>query len=322
MRIYIGFITYGDSTAKYLPYFLPSLKNQTFKDFKILAIDNSETADNDNGKYLKSNFSEIDLKRSGKNLGFAKAFNLMIERAVSRGADYFLALNPDIELEDDVLAKLVEAVNNDNDLGSATAKVLKWDFINQKKTDIIDSCGLKLLPGLRFVDYKQGEPADSGCEEEIIGVSGVAAIYRLSALERVKQNGQYFDELMFMYKEDCDLAYRLFLSGFKSKCVSQAVVYHDRSGAGAGAGDLATALNRKNKSRPIKQWSFLNQQIIFIKYWRLQSLANKIAIIWFEFKILVFILLVEPYLLKECFKVFKIKNKIVTYKSETVKKYL
>ena len=62
MRLYIGFITYGENTAKYLPYFLPSLKNQTFKDFKILAIDNSEIQENDNAKYIKENFSEIDLK--------------------------------------------------------------------------------------------------------------------------------------------------------------------------------------------------------------------------------------------------------------------
>lgn len=322
MRLYIGFITYGDLTAKYLPYFLPSLKAQTYKDFKILAIDNSEAADNDNAKYIESNFPEIDLKWPGKNLGFAKAFNLMIRRAISHGADYFLALNPDMTLEDDVLIKLVDAMDYDSELGSATAKALKWDFNKQEKTNIIDSCGLKLLPGLRFVDYMEGQPASADCGREIIGVSGAAAIYRLSALEKVKQNGQYFDELMFMYKEDCDLAYRLFLAGFKSKCVSQALIYHDRSSGGMGESNLAAALNRKNKSRQAKQWSFLNQQIIFIKYWRRQSLMNKIAIVWFEFKMLIFILLFEQYLLKECFKVLKIKNKIVIYKSETVKKYL
>jgi GT2 family glycosyltransferase len=319
MRLYIGFITYGELTAKYLPYFLPSLKNQNLKDFKILAIDNSETAENENAKYIKENFSEINLKWSGENLGFSKAFNLMIKQALKEGAEYFLAINPDIILENDALEKLVMAMDNNSELGSATAKVLKWDFINQKKTKIIDSCGIKLLPGLRFVDFREGEQDNKDCDDEIIGVSGACAIYRLSALEKVKENGQYFDESMFMYKEDCDLAYRLFLDNYKAKCVNDSIVYHDRSSAGKGEGNLAVISNRKNKSRLVKQLSFLNQQIIFVKYWRLQSLINKIAIIWFEIKMLVFALFFEQYLLKEYLKIFKIKNKIISRYNNAIK---
>lgn len=312
-KIYVGFITYGEATAKYLPYFLPSLARQSFKDFKILAVDNSEERENENARYIKNNFSEIDLKWAGENLGFAKAFNLMIRRAVAAGAAYFLALNPDMILEDNALAELVNVMDNNSELGSAAAKILKWNFVKQEKTNIIDSCGLKLLPGLRFVNYREGEPATAGCGGEIIGVSGAAAIYRLSALEKVKQNGQYFDELMFMYKEDCDLAYRLFLAGFKAKCVGESIIYHDRSSGGQGENNLAVALNRKNKSRLSKELSFLNQQIIFLKYWRRQSLIDKLAIIWFEFKMLIFILLFEPYLLKQFINLNNISHKIIRY---------
>ncbi|MDP2736421.1 MAG: glycosyltransferase family 2 protein [bacterium] len=313
MRLYVGFITYGKATAKYLPFFLPSLRRQSFRDFKILAVDNSEQMENENAQYIKNNFPEINLKWPGKNLGYAKAFNLMIREAVLNGAEYFLALNPDMILEPDAVEKLAGVMDNENQLGSATAKVLKWDFIKQEKTKIIDSCGLKLLPGLRFVDFLEGEPSGANCGAEIIGVSGVCALYRLSALEKVKRDGRYFDELMFMYKEDCDLAYRLFLAGFKSKCAGDAIVYHDRSGAGDGRSNLAVALNRKNKSRLIKKLSFLNQQIIFIKYWRLQSLAGKIAIIWFELKMLVFILFFEVYLLGQFKELLIIKKKIEIY---------
>jgi GT2 family glycosyltransferase len=232
----------------------------------------------------------------------------MIRQAVKEGAEYFLAINPDIILEADALEKLVMAMDNNSALGSATAKVLKWDFINQKKTKIIDSCGLKLLPGLRFVDFREGEQDNADFSDEIIGVSGACAIYRLSALEKVKENEQYFDELMFMYKEDCDLAYRLFLDNYKAKCVSDSIVYHDRTSQGKGEGNLAVILNRKNKSKQVKRLSFLNQQIIFMKYWRLQSLYNKIIIVWLEIKMLVFALFFEPYLLKEFTNLRKIKN--------------
>ena len=39
-KIIIGFITYGNLTAEYLPYFLNSLKVQIYKNYNIIAIDN------------------------------------------------------------------------------------------------------------------------------------------------------------------------------------------------------------------------------------------------------------------------------------------
>lgn len=119
-----------------------------------------------------------------------------------------------------------------------------------------------MKPGLRFVDAGQGEP-DKGQYDDIniLGPSGAAAMYRLEALEKAEQNGQYFDELMFMYKEDCDLAYRLKLAGYKSKCAPDAIIYHDRTARAKGEGNLKVFFNRGNKSQQIKKWSFLNQQI-------------------------------------------------------------
>lgn len=307
-KIYLGFIVYGKSTAKYLPYFLPSLKNQTRADLKILAVDNSEELDNENAAYLKNNFPEITYRRRGENLGFARAYNLMIEEAAAGGAEYFLAFNPDMILEPDTVEKLTAALDHDSGLGSATAKILKWDFVNRRKTNIIDSRGIKLLPGLKFVDADQGQPDSGRPAGEILGPSGASAIYRLSALEKVKQDGQYFDERMFMYKEDCDLAYRLALAGYKSKCVDQAVVYHDRSAGGQGQSDLAVFLNRKNKSRQVKIWSFTSQQVIFHKYWKAQTWRGKLAVVWLQFKLLAFALVFEPYLLKEFLFFKKIKN--------------
>lgn len=315
IKLAVGFISYGKFTAKYLPYFLPSLMGQSFKDFSVLCFDNSEKSDNENLEYIKNNYPEMEIMRTGENLGFAKAYNKMIRRAKGAGAEYFLAINPDTILEPDAVEKMIKAMDNDKNSGSASPKVFKWDFVKSEKTDIIDTLGIKLLHGLRFMDAERGEIGKEARQnEKIIGPSGAAGLYRLSALEKVKQDGQYFDELMFMYKEDCDLAYRLFLAGFKSRSVEEAVIYHDRSVGAKGEGNLDIALNRKNKSRQAKKWSFLGQQIIFVKYWSLQSFKDKLAIIWRQIKILVFILFFEPYLLLELINFAKIQNKIKIYK--------
>lgn len=331
IKLAIGFIIYGKSTAKYLPYFLPSLVGTTdlpagqagfhmithdsTDRIKILCFDNSEEEDSRNVEYIKKNYPGIEIMRAGENLGFAKAHNRMIKRAKESGAEYFLALNPDMILESGAIQKMIEVLDEDRNLGSVCPKILRWDFANNKKTDIIDSCGIKQLSALNFYDLGQSEKDIGQCEDkEMVGPSGAAAMYRMSALETVKEVENYFDELMFMYKEDCDLAYRLFLKGFKSKCASEAIIYHDRTAGGKGESNFEIALNRKNKSRQVKGWSFLSQQIIFIKYWHLQNLKEKAEISWYAFRMFVFAVLFEQYLLKEYFNLWKLKKNIKKYK--------
>ncbi len=297
-KLSIGFITYNDLTAKYLPYFLPSLKAQSFSDFDILVADNSDGEDNKNKSYIKNNYRDIDFEWMGENIGFAKAYNKLIEKARENGAKYFMAINPDVILEETAVLKLVEAIENEDKLGSVCPKILSWDFANNKKTKTIDSLGLIMSKVLRFVDLGQGEE-DNGqfVNEDIIGPSGAAGLFRMSALEKIKDEFGYFDSKMFMYKEDCDLAYRLFMGGLRSKCVDTAIIYHDRT-ASKKKGFFD---GRKSKSKNIKKWSFLNQQIIFRKHWSRQSLSAKSSIIYYQFKVLFYIVIFERYLFKYFF---------------------
>lgn len=315
-KLAIGFIAYGKSTAKYLPYFLSSLKKQNFENYKILAIDNSENKKNQNAEYIKKNYPEIIIEWAGGNIGFACAYNKMISQVVELGVEYFLVINPDIILEPDAIEKMIKEIDGDKELGSVCPKILKWDFERNKKTKIIDSCGIKEISALRFNDVGQGE-IDNGQYDNanIIGPSGAAAMYRISALEKIKNNSEYFDELMFMYEEDCDLAYRLMLTGYKSKLVADAIIYHNRTASAKGSGNLQVALNRKNKSRQIKRWGFLHKHIIFIKYWNILSVKQKIEAAWFAFKMFIFAIIFERYLLKEYWKLWGLKNKIKIFKN-------
>ena len=317
-KLIIGFITYGQATAPYLPYFLPSLIKQC-TECKILVIDNTEKEDNDNAKYIKSNYPEIDFSWAGSNLGFAQAYNLIISQAVAEKAEYFLMINPDMLLEDGCLNKLTEIMDRNKFLGSASPKVLRWDFANNQKTKMIDTCGIQMKPGLRFIDLGQSQ-MDKGQFDlhPILGPSGCAGLYRLSALEDIKIEGKYFDELFFMYKEDVDLSYRLHLAGWKSELISQAIIYHDRTASGKGESIFNIIFSRKLKSQKVKQWSFFGQQILFYKFWPLQNLWQKINIISYQLKMYVFILIFERYLFDEFKKIKKIKQ-IIKEKRKLIK---
>lgn len=307
MKIAIGFITYNADTARYLPYFLDSLfkalENWTKDDFLVLARDNSEEPDNYNREYIESVFNKeeelIKFRWSGENVGFAKSYNSMIEEADNWGAEAFLVINPDTVMAPDAINKLVEALGSDNILGSVAPKILRWDFANLKFTDQIDTCGIMLSPGLVFTDIGQGL-VDKGQfhNVSILGPSGAAGLFRMSALKQVREKTGYFDERMFMYKEDCDLAYRLFLAGFSSKLVSEALIYHDRTVSAEGKGILASLKNRSGKSQQVRSWSFLNQHLLFIKFWSKQSFFDKLKIFAKIILFGVYALVREPFLLK------------------------
>lgn len=312
MKLAIGFITYNTDTAKYLPYFLDSLfKALEFfpaKDLLILARDNSDEPDNYNREYIENIFNKdkkiIDFKWSGENAGFAKSYNAMIDEAIIWGANLFLAINPDTIISPEAIKKLIAVLENNKSLASVSPKILRWDFENLKLTNQIDSCGIALGAGLSFFDIGQGEFDDNSFNTvNILGPSGAAALYNLECLVKVKEENGYFDERMFMYKEDCDLAYRLFLSGFKSQLVADSLVYHDRSVSAPQKGFWNAWRGRNNKSKNVKSWSFLNQHLIFIKFWRFQSFKNKLII---SFKIIIFLLFAlikEPFLLKNYAKI-------------------
>ncbi|MDD5527456.1 MAG: glycosyltransferase family 2 protein [Patescibacteria group bacterium] len=297
-RITVGFIIFGQHTYKYLPYFLSSLKNQTLKDFKIITFNNGAAGD-ENERFIRANYPEIEIMGDGANLGFSAAYNRMMARTFAERADYFLMANPDMIFEPDVLEKLAQRLVADLELGSVCPKILKWNFTENKKTDIIDSYGIGLKSGLRFFDVGQGRKDDKKFRyARIIGPSGACGLFRMAALERVKENGKYLDERMFMYKEDCDLDYRLYLIHQESACVPEAVVYHDRTAAGAGTSDAAAIIARKNKSMEVKRLSLVNQRLIFKKYWHLQSLWSKLNIIWHRLKVFAYISIFERDLLK------------------------
>lgn len=279
MKISIGFITYNQSTYKYLKFFIPSLEESISEakkyladlDFNFLIIDNSNHDYLDNYNYLidySRTHNNYKIFRSESNLGFAKAYNKMINWSIGEGNDLFLMLNPDVLLDINFIKEIVLAFKDRPDATALAPKILYWDFKNNKKTDIIDSCGLGLTRSHYFFDIKQGQEDFSRKNEEIrevFGFTGAGALLNLKKLIKVAYNSEdyleFFDELMFMYKEDVDLSYRLQISGAKIFFIPEAVMYHDRTLSKNKYLNLLSFRGRDvSRSR-----SFLNQLIILYK---------------------------------------------------------
>lgn len=310
-------------TGKYLEDFIPSVFKGDYQNVELVFCDNSPEEDNASARFLKENYPDIKVIRPGRNLGFAGANNLMIDYAKSIKADYYIASNLDMVYEPNVVSTLVNAVMKTPQVASATCKVKRWDFANKNhdnhgKTNFLDTAGIAVTREHRFIDRGQGE-IDHGQydqEEEIFGASGAIAIYRLSALEDVafhNENGkkEYFDELMFMYKEDVDLAYRLQWAGYKCLYTPEAVVYHDRSVEARGKGTLGIIMGRIGRNKRYKEWSWLNHHIILNKMLdKNLSFRTRLKTWFYEFKSNVFVVLFEPFIIKQWIKLFKMRKQI------------
>ncbi|MBI4280803.1 glycosyltransferase family 2 protein [Candidatus Uhrbacteria bacterium] len=274
-HVSVNIVTWN--SLKYLPLLFASLRRQTFSDISVLVIDNGS---NDGVlEFVRANYPEVTILRNVRNLGFSAAHNQGIKYVASRAAgaadeQYVLVTNPDTILTPTFIEQLVLAAEAEPTAAAWSGKLLRveWvvegDFEDVRRTTVIDSTGLRLLRSRRAIERGAGEQDQERYHEaaEIFGVSGALGIYRLSALETVAMNGQYFDEAFHAYKEDVDLAWRLRLAGWRAWYVPAAVAYHFRRAAGHKRTALAEiAANRSKKSSLINYLSYRNHLLTLLK---------------------------------------------------------
>ena len=285
-KISINIVTYN--ALKYLPHCLDSIKKQSFSNYEVLILDNNSS--DGSIKYIKDNYPEFKIIENKKNLGFAKAHNLGIKKS---SGDYVLCLNQDIILDNDFLTNVDQFLDSHLRVASLSGKLYYWDFQNNKKTQQIDSLGIKVHKNFKFSDLNQGEfDSDDFCQEiEIFGPSGAAPVYRRSALEEIALDGEYFDEDFFMYKEDIDLAFRLHLAGWFSYFLPQAQAYHDRT----LKSDQHLIKNRRQRSQISNYYSYRNHLFVLLKNLDVKIFLKYFFYIsFFEFVKLGYILIFEP----------------------------
>lgn len=318
MKLFVGFVTYRESTSAYLDDFLNSLfKSLVFlneNDYVVYALDNSGSDYTENHQIIE-NFNlgkssshqkpqkPVQYIAADCNYGFGRAYNILIKEAIKMEASYFLVVNPDIYFAPSSLQLLVAALDDHLQAAAAAPKILYWNFAKRQLTSTIDSLGIALCSGLRFIDACQGQH-DKGQVCEIIGPSGAAGLFRLNSLRNLlvtegsEDSQNYFDESFFMYKEDCDMAYRLYFSGHQTISVPESLIYHDRTARAAGS-RFSFFRHRYQQSHQIRSWSFVNQHLIFIKHWKKQNFVNRFAISLYVFLYLIFALILEQFLLKQ-----------------------
>lgn len=193
---------------KYLKDCLPSIQNQSYKDFEIVFVDNAST--DGSVEYVKKNFKNIKIIQNKTNLGFCKGNNVGINN--SKG-EYIFILNNDTKLDKNCLKELAQAIKKNPKVGMFCPKMFFAD------TKEIDSIGLIVSKSGLSKDNRN-PAAKPFCP------CGGAAFYKREMLKDIKLDGDYYDSDYFIYMEDYDLGFRAHLRGWKCISVNSAVVHH------------------------------------------------------------------------------------------------
>lgn len=213
------------NSAQHLPRCLAAIRAQSWPDVELIVIDNGST----------DGSAEHATIRNPDNRGFAAAVNQGI--AAARG-EFVLLCNPDAFLERDYIERIIEALDEAGEsFGMATGKLLGVG------SNVVDSKGIRMTRTGRHFDIEQGCPDRADATTEVFGVSGAAAIYRMSFLRDVAVDGQPFDEDFFTYREDADIAWRGRLFGWRALYVPRAVAHHVRTVTPARRRQLPAFIN-------------------------------------------------------------------------------
>ncbi len=200
---------------------LRSVLSSSYANFEVIVFDNASADDSLKivSQYF-NNCQNLKIIKSKTNLGFARANN---EAAKLAKGSILVFLNVDTKVDKDWLFYIFEAIETDQLIGAGQCKLK-----NYYNPEIIDSAGhyidkFGLVHVLGDSEIDIGQFDKNKC---IFAATGAAFVCKKSVFEKV--NG--FDNDFFMFFEETDLCWRIWLAGYKIIFIPQAVVYHARGG--------------------------------------------------------------------------------------------
>ncbi|WP_228442187.1 glycosyltransferase family 2 protein [Chryseobacterium nematophagum] len=195
----------------------------------IYIVDNNST-DKENIKTLGTQ-QQINYILSDHNGGYAYGNNLAIKKAIEDGKNYFLLLNPDIEISLTTIGQLYNGLKEFSDIGIIGPRICYRNDRNK-----IFSDGGLLFPEKGFMGgHANGEQNKESIKMSVYNynikyVDGSALMFRKEILDEIG----FMNENFFMYYEESEWCLRLLKNtGWKIAVKTQCEAYNLASNKGS-----------------------------------------------------------------------------------------
>jgi len=196
---------------------LKSVTSNNYPSYRVIVLDNAST--DGSVEAIQNEFSNVQIVKLEKNLGYTGNNNVGFQKALEQGADWVLVLNEDTTMAPDCIDLLVKAGERDEKIGIVGPMVYHYD-----EPEVIQSAGAEMdrLWKSRHRGMNEDDQGQFSQSREVDWVSGCALLIRRKVLEHLGR----FDERFFYYNEEVDLCFRARRSGWKVLFDPEAKLWH------------------------------------------------------------------------------------------------
>jgi len=223
---HVSIVVTNSNGKRYLKKCLKSILEQDYSNFEIILVDDASV--DGSVQFVKNMFgndSRVKIICNSKRFGPGQGRNIGVK--VAKGK-YIIFLDNDTEVTPHWINELINTMEKDSTIGIGQSTLLKMDApdtIQHAGMSMIDFCGWtwKLHRNEIYENFveRYKEPIT------IFGAATAAMIVRHDILYEIG----LFDPRFFIYFEDTDLSWRMWLRGYKVVSVPQSVVYHREAGS-------------------------------------------------------------------------------------------
>ena len=226
---------------RFLERFLPALL-KTLPDYaEAVVCDNA--SEDDSVAFLKEHFPQVKLLLNERNEGFARGYNLALERVEAK---YYCLLNSDIEVTDGWIEPVIELMDANEKIAAVQPKLLSYDRRDEfeyagASGGFIDKYGYPFCRGRVFGKVEK----DHGQYDDVIDIfwaTGAAMFVRSDVYHLMEG----LDGDFFAHMEEIDFCWRIKNLGYKIKVNPASVVYHIGGGTLPKNNSYKTFLNFRN----------------------------------------------------------------------------
>lgn len=204
-----------------------AVKSTTGVSYELFVVDNGA---NDEYRDLASAMTNVTYIRNGENRGFAYAVNRGMERSTGR---YVLLLNPDTVVPSDAIAKMVEHLDRDVDVGIASCVIRYPDGALQESIRRFPRPLDQLLVLLKLphvfkrlppIERYMMKDVDSMKTQDVDSIMGAFMVIRREVLTKIG----LFDERYFIWFEEVDYCKMAVDAGFKVRHYADVAIVHHK----------------------------------------------------------------------------------------------